>query len=166
MRMLLVGYIMGIRSERRLCEEVHLNLAYRWFCRLDLTDLIPDHSTFSKNRHGRCRDSDLLGHLFETVVTQCIDEGLASGQCLAAEASIIQADANRQNPTPKSDWQPDRIDPKKRLGLSGNIWIRSMMLPSVGPARSSQSLPLIPIWARNGLELGEAQPILPTPPTN
>ena len=59
-RMLLVGYCFGIRSERRLCEEVHLNLAYRWFCRLDLTDHIPDHSTFSKNRHGRFRESDLL----------------------------------------------------------------------------------------------------------
>nr|NKB51313.1 IS5/IS1182 family transposase [Rhizobiaceae bacterium] len=62
-RMLLVGYCMGIRSERRLCEEVHLNLAYRWFCRLDLADPVPDHSTFSKNRHGRFRDSDLLRHV-------------------------------------------------------------------------------------------------------
>ena len=59
-RMLIVGYAFGIRSERRLCEEVHLNLAYRWFCRLDLTDPVPDHSTFSKNRHGRFRDSDLF----------------------------------------------------------------------------------------------------------
>ena len=74
-RMLLVGYIMGIRSERRLCEEVHLNLAYRWFCRLDLTASVPDHSTFSKNRHGRFRESDLLRHLFETVVATCITEG-------------------------------------------------------------------------------------------
>ncbi|MGA9410316.1 MAG: IS1182 family transposase [Roseobacter sp.] len=111
-RMLLVGYIMGIRSERRLCEEIHLNLAYRWFCRLDLTSPVPDHSTFSKNRHGRFRDSDLLRHLFETVVARCIAEGLASGQRLAADASIIQADANRQNSTPKSDWQADRINPE------------------------------------------------------
>jgi transposase len=65
MRMLLVGYVMGIRSERRLCEEVHLNLAYRWFCKMDLSDPIPDHSTFSKNRHGRFRDSDVLRHVFE-----------------------------------------------------------------------------------------------------
>jgi len=57
--MLLVGYCFGIRSERRLCEEVHLNLAYRWFCRLDLSDPIPNHSTFSKNRHGRFRESAL-----------------------------------------------------------------------------------------------------------
>jgi transposase len=68
--MLLVGYCFGIRSERRLSEEVHLNLAYRWFCRLDLTDRIPDHSTFSKNRHGRFRDSEVLRHLIETNVVR------------------------------------------------------------------------------------------------
>ncbi|VCU61925.1 Mobile element protein [Tritonibacter mobilis] len=101
----------GIRSERRLCEEVHLNLAYRWFCRLGLTAPVPDHSTFSKNRHARFRDSNLLRHRFETVVARGIAEGLASGQRFAADASIIQADANRQNSTPKADWQPDKIDP-------------------------------------------------------
>ena len=71
-RMLLVGYCFGIRSERRLCEEVHLNLAYRWFCRLGLDSDVPDHSTFSKNRHGRFRDCDLLRELFETVVRRCM----------------------------------------------------------------------------------------------
>jgi len=78
-RMLLVGYCFGIRFERRLCEEVHLNLAYRWFCRLDLNDRVPDHSTFSKNRHGRFRESELLRHLFEVTVARCIAEGLVSG---------------------------------------------------------------------------------------
>ena len=77
-RMLLVGYCFGIRSERRLCQEVHLNLAYRWFCRLDLTDRVPDHSTFSKNGHGRFRESELLRHVFETTVARCIAEGLVS----------------------------------------------------------------------------------------
>jgi transposase len=109
-RMLLVGYCLGIRSERRLCEEVHLNLAYRWFCRLDLTDRVPDHSTFSKNRHGRFRDSDLLRHLFETTVARCISEGLVSGQRFAAGASLIEADANKQNSTPKEDWDTSAID--------------------------------------------------------
>ena len=111
-RMLLVGYCMGIRSERRLCDEVHLNLAYRWFCRLDLGDAVPDHSTFSKNRHGRFRESDLLRHLFETVVARCIAEGLVSGQSLAVDASLIEADTNRQNSTSKEEWEPNKIDPE------------------------------------------------------
>ena len=111
-RMLLVGYCMGIRSERRLCDEVHLNLAYRWFCRLDLGDAVPDHSTFSKNRHGRFRDSDLLRHVFETVVTRCITEGLVSGQRLAVDASLIEADTNRLNSTSKEEWRSDKINPE------------------------------------------------------
>jgi transposase len=111
-RMLLVGYCLGIRSERRLCDEVHLNLAYRWFCRLDLTDRVPDHSTFSKNRHGRFCDSDLLRHLFETHVARCIAEGLVSGQRFAADASLIEADANKQNSTAKEDWYLTSIIPE------------------------------------------------------
>ena len=95
-RMLIVGYCFGIRSERRLCEEIHLNLAYRWFCRLGLEGDVPDHSTFSKNRHGRFRDSDLLRHVFETVVRRCIAEGLVGGEAFAVDASLIKADANRQ----------------------------------------------------------------------
>ncbi|PZQ84491.1 MAG: IS5/IS1182 family transposase [Ancylobacter novellus] len=95
-RMLLVGYCFGIRSERRLCEEVHLNLAYRWFCRLGLDGSVPDHSTFSKNRHGRFRDSDLLRHLFETVLQRCIAEGLVGGEGFAVDASLIKAEASRQ----------------------------------------------------------------------
>src|ERR1700722_15627712 len=95
-RMLIVGYCFGIRSERRLCEEVHLNLAYRWFCRLGLGGDVPDHSTFSKNRHGRFRQSDLLRRLFETVLRRCIAEGLVGGEGFAVDASLIKADANRQ----------------------------------------------------------------------
>jgi transposase len=95
-RMLIVGYCFGIRSERRLCEEVHLNLAYRWFCRLGLDGGIPDHSTFSKNRHGRFRQSDLLRRLFETVLRRCINEGLVGGEGFAVDASLIEAEANRQ----------------------------------------------------------------------
>ena len=95
-RMLLVGYCFGIRSERRLCDEVHLNLAYRWFCRLGLEGAVPDHSTFSKNRHGRFRDSDLLRQLFEATVQRCIAEGLVGGDGFAVDASLIRAEANRQ----------------------------------------------------------------------
>ena len=89
-RMLVVGYCMGIRSERRLCEEVHLNLAYRWFCRLGLEGDVPDHSTFSQNRHGRFRDSDLLRRLFEQVVRRCMDKGLVGGEGFAVDASLIE----------------------------------------------------------------------------
>src|SRR5213596_4173208 len=94
-RMLIVGYSFGIRSERRLCEEVHLNLAYRWFCRLGLEDEVPEHSTFSKNRHGRFRQSDAFRHVFESVLRRCMGEGLVGGEGLAIDASVIKADANR-----------------------------------------------------------------------
>lgn len=97
LRMLIVGYCFGIRSERRLCEEVHLNLGYRWFCRLGLDGDVPDHSTFSKNRHGRFRESDLFRRLFEATVRRCINEGLVGGDGFAVDASLIRAEANRQN---------------------------------------------------------------------
>jgi transposase len=104
-RMLIAGYCFGIRSERRLCEEVHLNLAYRWFCRLGLDGTVPDHSTFSKNRHGRFRESDLLRKVFETTVQRCMVEGLVGGEAFAVDASMIKADANRQRSVPGSEWQ-------------------------------------------------------------
>src|SRR5674476_1381696 len=106
LRMLIVGYCFGIRSERRLCEEVHLNLAYRWFCRLGLDGDVPDHSTFSKNRHGRFRDSDLLRQLFESVVRRCMAEGLVGGEGFAVDASLIKADANRQRCVPGEEGLP------------------------------------------------------------
>jgi transposase len=107
-RMLIIGYSFGIRSERRLCEEVHLNLAYRWFCRLGLEDAVPDHSTFSKNRHGRFRESGVFRHLFETVLQRCMKEGLVRGEGFATDASIIKADAQRQRGVPSEeavDWR-------------------------------------------------------------
>ena len=94
-RMLLVGYCHSIRSERRLCQEVELNLAYRWFCRLGLEDKVPDHSTFSVNRHGRFRDSDILRSVFESVVRRCMEAGLVGGEGFAVDASVIEADASR-----------------------------------------------------------------------
>jgi len=106
MRMLIVGYAMGIRSERRLCEEVHLNLAYRWFCRLGLDGKVPDHSTFSRNRHGRFRQSDILRRLFEVVVERCLAEGLVGGEGFAVDASLIAADANKQRSVAGQDWRP------------------------------------------------------------
>jgi transposase len=95
-RMLIVGYCYGIRSERRLCEEVHLNLAYRWFCRLGLEGKAADHSTFSENRHGRFRDSNALRHLFESVLKRCLSEGLVGGEGFAVDASMVKANASHQ----------------------------------------------------------------------
>ena len=106
----MICYCMGIRSERRLCEEVHLNLAYRWFCRLGLDGKVPDHSTFSKNRHGRFRESDLLRRLFESVVQRCLAEGLVGcADGFAVDASLIAADANKQRSVPSKDWKPEEI---------------------------------------------------------
>jgi len=110
-RMLIVGYCYGIRSERRLCEEVELHLAYRWFCRLDLDDKVPDHSTFSVNRHGRFRESDAFRHVFEAIVRACMDAGLVKGEGFAVDASVMEADASRYHGvTPEeADWSaPER----------------------------------------------------------
>ena len=103
-RMLIIGYCLGIRSERRLCEEVHLNLAYRWFCGLGLNGKVPDHSTFSVNRNGRFRDSNLLRLVFEATVRRCMKEGLVGGEGFAVDASLIQADANKQRSIPSDEW--------------------------------------------------------------
>jgi len=102
-RMLIVGYCFGIRSERRLCEEVHLNLAYRWFCRLGIEDTVPEHSTFSKNRHGRFRQSDAFRHVFETVLERCMSEGLVGGEGFAIDASVVKADAARASAIPGAE---------------------------------------------------------------
>ena len=107
-RMLVIGYCFGIRSERRLCEEVHLNLAYRWFCRLGLEDAVPEHSTFSKNRHGRFRASGAFRWLFDEVVRRCMAAGLVKGEGFAVDASVVAADANRQRGVASSeaiDWK-------------------------------------------------------------
>jgi transposase len=105
-RMLIVGYCYGIRSERRLCEEVELHLAYRWFCRLDLDDKVPDHSTFSVNRHGRFRESDAFRHVFEAIVRACMDAGLVKGEGFAVDASVMEADASRYHgvTSEEADW--------------------------------------------------------------
>ncbi len=105
LRMLIVGYCYGVRFERKLCEEVELHLAYRWFCRLDLDDKVPDHSTFSVNRHGRFRDSDILRQLFEAVVRACMSAGLVKGEGFAVDASVMEADASRYHGK-----APDEID--------------------------------------------------------
>lgn len=112
-RMLIVGYCYGIRSERRLCEEVHMNLAYRWFCRLSLEDAVPDHSTFSKNRHGRFRENGTIRWLFEEVVRRCMVAGLVKGEGFAVDASLIEANASHQHsvqPGEQVDWTTPEIN--------------------------------------------------------
>jgi transposase len=104
-RMLIVGYCYGIRFERKLCQEVKLHLGYRWFCRLELDDKVPDHSTFSVNRHGRFRDSDIFRWVFEAVIRACMDAGLVKGEGFAVDASVIEADASRYHGE-----APDEID--------------------------------------------------------
>src|SRR5271166_469343 len=110
-RMLILGYVFAIRSERALCLEVQVNLAYRWFCKLGLEHKIPDHSAFSRARNERFRDSDIFRQVFERVVAACIAAGLVGGEGFAVDASLIQADANKCRSIPGEDWNKD-IDPE------------------------------------------------------
>jgi len=103
-RMLIIGYVFAIRSERALCRDVQVNLAYRWFCGLSIEDKIPDHSAFSRARHERFRDSDKFRGVFERVVEACIAAGLVGGEGFAVDASLIVADANKQRSIPGSEW--------------------------------------------------------------
>ena len=110
-RMLILGYAFGLRSERLLCREVRVNLAYRWFCGLSIEDKIPDHSVFSRARNERFRDSDIFRQVFERVVEACISAGLVGGKEFAVDASLIAADANKQRSIPGSEWIKER-DPE------------------------------------------------------
>jgi transposase len=111
-RMLVVGYVFAIRSERLICREVQVNLAYRWFCKLGIEDTIPDHSAFSRARHERFRQGHVFRRVFERVVEACIAADLVGGDGFAVDASLIQADANKQRSIAGGDWRKDR-DPAK-----------------------------------------------------
>jgi transposase len=106
-RMLIVGYVFAIRSERALCREVQVNLAYRWFCGLSIEDKLPDHSAFSRARNERFQDSDILRQVFERVVSDCIAANLVGGQGFAVDASLIAADANKHRSIPGGEWNRD-----------------------------------------------------------
>src|ERR1700680_5278866 len=97
LRLLLVGYLHGITSERRLIEEVRMHLAYRCFTRLGFEQEIPDHSTLSKNRHGRFRQSGVFQEVFEEIVRRCLAVGLVEGQHLAVDGTLVAADASAQS---------------------------------------------------------------------
>jgi transposase len=111
-RMLVVGYVFAIRSERLICREVQVNLAYRWFCKLGIEDAIPDHSAFSRARNERFREGEVFRRMFERVVETCIAGGLVGGEGFAVDASLIAADANKQRSIAGHDWRRDR-DPKR-----------------------------------------------------
>ena len=111
-RMLIVGYVFAIRSERALCREVQVNLAYRWFCGLGIEDKVPDHSVFSRARNERFRDHGIFRLVFERIVGACIASGLVGGKGFAVDASLIEADANKHRSIPGTQWSKD-IDPAK-----------------------------------------------------
>src|SRR6266705_392414 len=106
-RMLILGYAFGLRSERLLCREVKVNLAYRWFCGLSIEDKIPDHSAFSRARNERFRDSGIFRSVFERIVGACIEAALVGGEGFAVDASLIVADANKQRSTPGPRWNKE-----------------------------------------------------------
>jgi transposase len=99
-RMLIIGYVFAIRSERHICAEVQVNLAYRWFCKLGIKDSIPDHSVFSRARHERFRESDALRRVFESVVAICISTGLVGGDGFSVDASLVKADVDKKKRVP------------------------------------------------------------------
>jgi transposase len=138
-RMLLVGYVFAIRSERRICAEVQVNLAYRWFCKLGIEDKIPDHSVFCRARHERFRESDALRRVFEGVVAMCIAAGLVGGEAFSIDASLIKADVNKTKRIPgvattvrakaasgASLPNKSRLPIRKRHGLRGQASTHSL----------------------------------------
>ena len=112
LRMLILGYVFGIRSERALVREVQVNLAYRWFCGLSIEDNVPDHSAFSRARNDRFADGDVLRLVFERIVASCIAADLVGGEGFAVDASLIEADANRRRSVKGNKWNRN-IDPEK-----------------------------------------------------
>ena len=138
-RMLLVGYCYSIRSERRLCQEVKVNLAYRWFCGLGLEDKVPHHSTFSVNRHGRFRESDILRAVFEDVVCGCMAAGLVGGEGFAVDASVIEANASRFQRVEGSevDWTPEQ---RARRPVSEYLVALESENPPINPAQKPKAM--------------------------
>jgi transposase len=167
-RMLVIGYCLGIRSERRLCEEVHLDLAYRWFCRLGLEDRVPDHSTFSKNRHGRFRQSDAFRFVFETVLHRCMTEGLVQGEGFAIDAIIIMdLEATPAHRTPEVDSTrtmidrvEDRFDIKPKRLVGDTAYGTAPLLGWM--VEDKRIEPHVPVWDKTtrkdgSLSIGEFQ---------
>ena len=101
LRILLIGYLYGVTSERKLVEELRMHLAWRWFTGLGFDQEIPHHSTFSKNRHGRFQESKLFEQLFEEIVARCLEAGLVEGDNLSVDGSFVEANANKGSRIPR-----------------------------------------------------------------
>ena len=101
LRMLLIGYLYGITSERKLVQELRMHLAWRWFTGLSFDQEVPHHSTFSKNRHGRFQESKLFEQLFEQIVRQCVEVGLVQGKHLSVDGSFVEANAAKESRIPR-----------------------------------------------------------------
>ena len=150
-RMLIVGYVFGIRSERALCREVQVNLAYRWFCGLSIEDKVPDHSAFSRARNERFGDSNVFRCVFERIVGTCIAAGLVGGEGFAVDASLIQAESNKHRSIPGAEWHKD-IDPEQARRAVKEYWRRSTRRPTARQVTSRQNPSTPSILPRNGLE--------------
>src|SRR6201984_1027215 len=120
-RMLIVGYVFGIRSERGLCREGQVNLAYRWFCGLSIEDKVPDHSAFSRARNERFGNSNVFRCVFERIVGTCIAAGLVGGEGFAVDASLIQADANKQRSIAGQDWRRKRAPARSSRAVKEHL---------------------------------------------
>ena len=148
-RMLIVGYVFAIRSERALCRDLRVNLAYRWFCGLSIEDKIPDHSAFSRARNERFRDSGIFRRVFEHVVSTCIASGLVGGEGFAVDASLIEADANKSRSIPGTEWNKN-IDPA-RASLAVKEYLATLDDALMGRQPGSfQSLSHHPTLPHNG----------------
>ena len=162
LRMLLIGYLFAIRSERALCREVKVNLAYRWFCGLSIEDKIPDHSAFCRARNERFRDSAIFRHVFERVVEDCMAAGMIGGEGFAVDASLIVADANKQRSIPGAEWQTPR-DPQT-ASRAVKEYLATLDDAAFGQrARSCRSSSRHPIRRHNGQERCGDRRSLPTP---
>jgi len=157
LRMLLIGYLYGITSERRLCEEVKMHIGYRWFVGLNLEDKVPDHSTFSKNRHERFSMGSLFQEIFDEIVKQCIAKGLLTGRHLTVDSTYVKANASlkslepivvdmsskeyietidKENPVDDKPWEPGEDFPHKGKPVS-NKTHRSRSDPDARLGRKS-----------------------------